>query len=701
MDITLYEEVNIEKLEEVIECNNILLKEDDDLEWFNTFKKNLKKYKNKKKNHKGYEVKYTQKNKFGRYISDGGLQNFQRDVRKYISGEFVRDFDFENCHPVLLEQVFKKNNLYGGQFLEEYNKDKKKVMLENNIKDKLVLIKVINSEDAPNKEIFKELHNNVYSKLLPVLLKEESNKNLLKRIKKERNQKNKPYNYNGAFMSHYLQNIENNLLMSFYKYLNEKFIRVHTLMFDGLTIDKESGEVDINGAQERIYDDTGFNIKIVEKSMKTDWVPLIEDDIDLHGDNDDVYKQKFSREYLDKLVEKEEESKTIVEYLNNFMCKFEEPFSTFGFRYRKEERFQIIKNKGDLTTEIGGEAFKMFIKSDSRLQYLKQVFIVNDKDPILQQNVYNVYIRPKYIVCSEEELKEKVPLLFDFLKRIISNNDENVYIYLINYISLMVCEGQTKQSIVLKGKKGIGKTVFGDVLKVIIENVKDEYSQNVNDINMMTSKFNSLSAQCIITTIEEVVNDAGSYHSVQNKLKDLITSETIRLEKKGIDPVMINSQNNLLIFTNNMNPVEITKDNRRYLVLKVNETELGNGVYFHNVKKQVKENVEYIRGYFYAYKYQKDLNNIRPTTAAEIELRELNKSMDDEFIDEELVLEGDEKDDSRCLDYVYDVYKRFCLNNGKKSLSKPYFSMKLGEKGYTTKRLSKDGERKRYIQDKE
>jgi hypothetical protein len=465
-------------------------------------------------------------------------------------------------------------------------------------------------------------------------------------------------------------------------------------MFDGLTIDKES-KIDIEEAEERIFKDTGYKINIVEKSTMTEWIPLIEENIVLQESLNGG--EEFSRELLDKIIQKEEDKKIVVEYLNNFMCIFEKPLSTFGFRYKKEERFEIV-NKGDIINVIGAEAFQYFMKYDNRLQYIKQVFIVNDKSPILNKKVYNIYKRPKYIECNEEELKERAPLFFDFLKRIISNNKEVCFTYIIHYSSKMVKEGSTKQSIVLKGRKGAGKTTFGDILKFIIENEPDEYSQNINDINELSNKFNGLSAHCIITTIEEVVMDAGSYHNVQNKLKDLITSESIRLEKKGIDPIMIQSQNNIIIFTNNINPVEITEDNRRYLVLKVNEEELGNENYFINVKKQVKENIEYIRGYLYNYKYEENLNKIRPITEEELELRELNMSMEEKFIKEELELEGEEDDDSRCLNTVYENYKRFCISNGKKSLSKPFFSIKIKEKGYTTKRLTKEGERKRYIQ---
>ena len=56
------------------------------------------------------EIKYQQSNKYGRYNVKYGLQNFQSDIRKYISGEYYIDCDFVNCHPVILNQLLKSNN---------------------------------------------------------------------------------------------------------------------------------------------------------------------------------------------------------------------------------------------------------------------------------------------------------------------------------------------------------------------------------------------------------------------------------------------------------------------------------------------------------------------------------------------------------------------------------------------------------------
>jgi P4 family phage/plasmid primase-like protien len=311
MDITLNEEVNLEKLQEVIDCNNLPMNSDDDLDWFNTFKKNLRKYKNRKKNEKGFEVKYTQTNKFGRYISNGGLQNFQKDVRKYISSEYIHDLDFENCHLVLLKQLFKKRGLDGGDFLKEYTNNKAAAIKKYNLKNKMTVIKTINNEQEPSNTNLKSLHDNIYKNLLPNLLKDDILKNIFNRIKRERKRKGKDYNHYGSFISHYLQDIENKLLMPFYNFLIEKGIKVHTLMFDGLTIEKTPllTEYLLKEAEEVIFTKSGYRIRIVEKSTATDWKPIKNEQIYLedpteysidgsHTDVADLFKKKFASKII-------------------------------------------------------------------------------------------------------------------------------------------------------------------------------------------------------------------------------------------------------------------------------------------------------------------------------------------------------------------------------------------------------------------
>jgi hypothetical protein len=705
MDITLYEEVNINRLREVIKCNNIPFKEKDDKIRREMMPLRLKQYLRKKFTTKGVAIKYTQSKKIGgRYTTDRGLQFLKKDIRKYLSQEYVKDYDFENCHPVLLEQLFKKNGLYGGEFLEEYNRNKKEVMKNYDLKNKLEFIMMMNNEKEPTKWFFKDLHHRIYNELVPKLIND--NKNLFDRTKKERIKEGKYDNEKGGFLSQYLQIIENDLLMSFYRYLNSKCIKVHTLMFDGLTIDKNS-EFDIEEAKLVIKEETGYNINIIEKSMDTEWKPIVNNEVEEEEENcieNENYRVSTNKQLYDdcyKKIDKEynfdyEAINIFTEYLNKFVCKVNSPLC-YGFRTNINKTFELTtseKVRDRIRFGFAPEPTREYLcwkNQDNALEYDRFVFLVDESK--VKKEEYNTYKRPPMEKCDDSILNIE---FFRYLKEIICDNDEDRYFYLINYIAKMVRVGKTKQTIVLMGVKGTGKSSFAICVGHIIGN---EYKDIINDINQLTNHFNALSEKTILTEVEEVVTGAGEYHKVQNILKSLITEDDIRIEKKGIDPYIVKSQNNFIIITNGKNPIQITYDNRRYFVTIPSTKKKGDGIYFKNMIAELVENIKKVRYYFYNYEYVDDLNSIRPITEAELELLELNKSSVDKFIENGLVLEGEEDDECRKLTYIYDMYRRYCNDNYLKiDKNINYFSQALVDYGFSKIKRKRNDKYSIYIQ---
>ena len=78
-----------------------------------------------------------------------------------------------------------------------------------------------------------------------------------------------------------------------------------------------------------------------------------------------------------------------------------------------------------------------------------------------------------------------------------------------------------------------------------------------------------------------------------------------------------------------------------------------------------------------------NLNSIRPTTKAEIEMAKSSVPHHTRFINEEMELSGNEKDISRDLDYVFEEYKnwhKICAF-GSKVKDKNVFSKELNRLG--------------------
>jgi hypothetical protein len=162
----LNEIVNQSKLHKVLNCSNIPIKKPEDEYWCDNFKEMLKGYNG--------NVEYHRKS-HGRYFGNG-LQSCQRDVRKYLADNNYIDIDIENCHPVLLQNLFDKYSMKVPLFLSKYNNNKKEVISEYNLTDKLYIIKLINNSICyDTRPDIIEFHNGLYKELIPKLIQEYSN----------------------------------------------------------------------------------------------------------------------------------------------------------------------------------------------------------------------------------------------------------------------------------------------------------------------------------------------------------------------------------------------------------------------------------------------------------------------------------------------------------------------------------------------
>lgn len=252
----LQEIVNLQKLHSVINCSNIPIKNPGDEYWADNLQEMLKKYNGK--------VKYHRK-EYGRYFGSG-LQSCQCDVRVYLADNNYIDVDIQNCHPVIIENLMKKFDIPVPIFLQKYNSDRKKVISEYNIGDKLYIIKLINNMDLykdNNVNDIIEFHNILYKTLVPKLIKEYP----YIKIKKGKNSL-------GSFVANVLQDIENEILMVIYNKCIELNVKVGTLIFDGMLIEKETYYKELLDILENtVYEKMSYIIKLVEKPMVTEWMP--------------------------------------------------------------------------------------------------------------------------------------------------------------------------------------------------------------------------------------------------------------------------------------------------------------------------------------------------------------------------------------------------------------------------------------------
>lgn len=413
-----------------------------------------------------------------------------------------------------------------------------------------------------------------------------------------------------------------------------------------------------------------------------------------------IYGEKYSKEYASTFFDLkgtliQERKVEFMNYLNKYICVFDEPH-IYGWRNYDKQPNYSFRTFTKLGERMNLKVLNEWNKSDLQKNYIRMDFIVNEEDD-KDKRVYNTYVRPCHIKYSDnlDDIYCICPTFFDFLKRIITDCDEKCYEWILDYLSVIVKLGRTKVCIVLMGEKGTGKSTWNVLLQ---ELVGQEYCCIINNINRLTKDFNKLLENKIVVSLEEVVNDAAEYVKVQETLKTLITEERLTIEPKGVDSYTINSVNNFNINTNNFNPVKITDDNRRYMVLSVSSAVKNDSKYFEKLRQEVKDNIEQLRYFFYHRNCCRDLQKTRPTSNKELELLDLNKNTADKFITEELILTGDPTDPSREYQTVYSQYENYCAVVKEKPTKTKYFSIHLKKYGLLSQRIQQGGNRNTYIQ---
>ncbi len=217
-------------------------------------------------------------------------------------------------------------------------------------------------------------------------------------------------------------------------------------------------------------------------------------------------------------------------------------------------------------------AIKTWENSPNRRVYYEIIFHPTITDP----KKYNLWRG----FNVEGEYVKNWPLCQKFLTHLLDNicdgNKKN-YHYLLSWIANIFQHPEKKPGVALVMRsegRGTGKSKVAEVLTKLI----GFHSVKVSNSKHLIGNFNAHLSAAILTTVEESFwagnkSDAGI-------LRDMITSETMTMERKFADVIELKSFHRIIMITNNDWAVPASHDERRYFVLDVGEHQKQNRVYF-------------------------------------------------------------------------------------------------------------------------
>lgn len=241
-----------------------------------------------------------------------------------------------------------------------------------------------------------------------------------------------------------------------------------------------------------------------------------------------------------------------------------------------------------------------------------------------------------------------------------------------------------KSALVFHGPQGTGKSmVFEAVLAIY-----GEYGR-VIDQSAVEDKFNDWASRKLLLVADEVVARQELFH-IKNKLKGLITGDTIRINPKNVGAYEEKNHVNMIFLSNEIMPAVLERDDRRHMVVWTPEK--MDPKFYETIKIEIDHGgIEALHHHLLNY----PLGDFKPwtnppMTKAKADLIEAGLGSSERFVNEwvnkmvPLPLCACRSED------LYDAFRHWCQRNGAKG---PQLAMFVAE---AVKRLKGSKERRRH-----
>lgn len=270
---------------------------------------------------------------------------------------------------------------------------------------------------------------------------------------------------------------------------------------------------------------------------------------------------------------------------------------------------QFLPGKDGSLKPAGAE----WLSAPGRRQYDKVIF---DPRSIHNARFYNTWRGfPIPPACHPQHTKS-VDLFLNHISENICGNDRKLFTWFISYFAHMFQKPGEKPrtAIVLKGGKGIGKSIIFKILGRLV----GPYIGVLSNREQLFGRFNGLHEQKILLVLEEAFWSGSK--STEGDLKVMVTDDQSVTERKGEEAYMSKNYRRIVILGNEDWLVPASADERRYAVFEVGENRRGDQDYFGEMLKGFDKpgGYEALMHFFLNYKIDASIN-VAPRTKALVE----------------------------------------------------------------------------------
>jgi hypothetical protein len=151
---------------------------------------------------------------------------------------------------------------------------------------------------------------------------------------------------------------------------------------------------------------------------------------------------------------------------------------------------------------------------------------------------------------------------------ILCNHEEKVCDYVIDWIADMIQNPELKSKmLIFVSKQGAGKNLLLNMIRKMIGNKK--VFESTDPARDVWGNFNGKMVDAFLVNLSEI--SAIDFKNAQGKVKALITDDTITINEKSVKPFKLPSFHHFITFTNEMEAVKPSKDDRRNCLIQCSD----------------------------------------------------------------------------------------------------------------------------------
>ncbi len=371
------------------------------------------------------------------------------------------------------------------------------------------------------------------------------------------------------------------------------------------------------------------------------------------------YDYKISKEYSQ--LDKKEQKKYL---LDNRISKdtIMKIISQFDYEYLNTKKED--EGKGYLNNLIKNRKIHTYNSID-----FYPLLQRKDNPPL--HDVFNIFTEFPYESSDiEPTIDFEKSLLYKHLQNDFFNNDEGELNHFLDHVADLIQDpAQIKgTSHLFYSRQGCGKgLLFKFMTRMLgIANV----ISITNTDSYFNKNFNSDVSNKLLKVFEEV-SEKGSAFKNHNRLKGEQTSETERVEHKGINAYYNKHCDRFWYFTNNENSLYIENDDRRHTLHKISSTHQNNYDYFKPMWEEIKDPLFLKSAFEYFCNREYEEKNVMNayTTQYKKEQKDANLPSGIKFIINFVKSKFDCIEDKTIKvmsSTIKDSYKTYCENRGQK-----------------------------------